>query len=164
MKFRSVKLPVCAPGKLYLHSMPGRREPLADVWAAVARLDVDAIVCLAPLDEVRKKSPAYAKAIESGQLPCRIRWLPVEDYQGPEDDEAFHRFAVDVANSLRQGEVVLVHCGAGIGRTGMFTVAVLMSLGLSNEEARLVAGAAGSAPERASQNEALRRFATLLDV
>jgi hypothetical protein len=28
-------------------------------------------------------------------------------------------------------------CGAGIGRTGMFTVAVLMSLGLSNEEARL---------------------------
>src|SRR5262245_4833085 len=128
MQFRSVKLPLCASGKLYLHSMPGRRERLTDAWDAVARLDISAIVCLAPLDEVRKKSPLYAKAIESGQLPCCVQWLPVKDYQGPEDDEAFHRVAVDVANSLRQGKVVLVHCGAGIGRTGMFTVAVLMSL------------------------------------
>jgi protein-tyrosine phosphatase len=155
VNFRNVRLPVDIRGKLYLHSMPGRHE-------ALARVGVSAIITLAPLDEVRKKSPEYADAIESGYVPCYIRPLPVKDYQGPDNDEAFHRAAVDVANWLRQGKNVLVHCGAGIGRTGMFTVAVLMSLGLPNEEAQLVAGAAGSAPESESQHEALRKIATLL--
>jgi hypothetical protein len=89
VNFRNVRLPVDIRGKLYLHSMPGRHEALADAWAEVARVGVSAIITLAPLDEVRKKSPEHA--IESGHVPCYIRPLPVKDYQGPDNDEAFHR-------------------------------------------------------------------------
>jgi protein-tyrosine phosphatase len=120
-------------------------------------------ICARLFSPARQKSREYAKAIESGQVPYRIQSLPIRDYEGPDDDEAFCRMALDVANWLRQGKVVLVHCGAGIGRTGMFAIAVLMALGLSKEKARRLTKAAGSAPERASQEAALRRFATFLD-
>jgi hypothetical protein len=81
MKFREVKLPVSVTGKLYLHSMPGRYEPLAASWSEADRLGVDIIVCLAPLDEIKKKSGEYANAIEAGQVCYDFRWLPVRDYK-----------------------------------------------------------------------------------
>src|SRR5262249_53092306 len=138
-------------------------EPLADAWAEAARLGVRNIVSLAPQEEIMEKSPDYASAIDSGQVPCAIRWLPIRDYHAPDDENAFRALVFEVANSLRQGQIFLVHCGAGIGRTGMFAVGVLMALGFSSKEARNTVGAAGSAPERMSQEEALRRFERFLD-
>jgi len=38
VNFRNVRLPVDIRGKLYLHSMPGRHEALADAWAEVCPL------------------------------------------------------------------------------------------------------------------------------
>ncbi len=145
-------------GKLILHSMPGRYENLAHVWDDLNSLGVGAIVCLAPLDEIREKSPMYAAAIQAGTVPCPIRLLPVRDYQGPDNDQVFRQMAVETADRLRRGEAVLVHCGAGMGRTGMFAIGVLMALGLSTDEARHAVEAAGSKPERSAQEEALRRL------
>ncbi len=149
-------------GELYLHSMPGRYEDLAHVWNDVSSLGVTALVCLTPLDEIQEKSPTYAAAIEEGTVPVPIRHLPIRDYQGPDDDQAFQRMTVEVADRLRRGETILVHCGSGIGRTGMFAIGILMALGLSAEEARQAVGAAGSGPERQVQEKALRRLATRL--
>jgi len=72
-RFRGVHLPSAVPGRLWLHSMPGRYEPLNDAWAEVRRLGVSRIVCLAPFLEIREKSPEYAKAIEGRDLPCDVR-------------------------------------------------------------------------------------------
>lgn len=160
--FREVKLPNGVSGRLYLHSMPGRRESLDDAWAEVRRLGVFSIVCLSPLDEIRDKSPKYAEAIQTFRLPCNLRRLPVCDYQGPDDDELFCQLATQVADSLRNGDGILVHCGAGIGRTGMFTIAALMALGLSVHEARRRVETAGSSPEVPAQEETIRRVSRLL--
>lgn len=160
-QFREVKLPERVPGRLYLHSMPGRCESLDDAWGEVRRLGVSGIVCLAPMDEIREKSPEYAKAIETGEVPCALSRLPVCDYQGPDDDQAFLRIATEVADALGRGDRVLVHCGAGIGRTGMFAIAVLIATSLPHQEARGRVRAAGSGPERSAQEEALRRVAQL---
>lgn len=162
VRFRQVKLTDGVPGCLYLHGMPGRHESLADAWAEAARLGVGTVVSLAPLDEIREKSPEYAKAIETGKVPCAIRRFPVCDFQGPDDDHAFQQLAVEIAESLRHGDTVLVHCGAGIGRTGMFAIAVLMALGLPIDDARRAVAAAGSNPERRTQEEALERIERLL--
>lgn len=140
--------------------MPGRYEPLDEAWTEVKRRDISSVICLAPLDEIRKKSPDYAQAIQEGQLPFSLRRFPICDYQGPDDDEAFRRLAGDVANSLRRGHRLLVHCGVGVGRTSMFTIAVLITLGLSADEAERYVKAADAGPERPAQKQALSRFLT----
>jgi protein-tyrosine phosphatase len=163
VSFRQVELPGGVAGRLYLHSMPGRYEPLEEAWAEVKRLGISTIICLAPLDEIREKSPEYSKSIQTDAVPCDVRRLPVCDYQGPDDDRAFSELSGRVADLLRRGEGILIHCGAGVGRTGMFAIAALMTLGLSSDEARRQVKAAGSGPERPAQEEALRRFGRVRD-
>jgi protein-tyrosine phosphatase len=154
--FRNLTLPEQVPGGLYLHSMPGRCETLEQSWAQVAQLRITRIVCLAPDGEVGVKSPDYAAAIAEGTLPCEIRRFPIADYQGPIDLKGFWQLARETADALRRGENVLVHCGAGIGRTGTFAIAVLLALGVPIGEAKRLTRAAESGPEMPSQWEALQ--------
>jgi hypothetical protein len=153
---RRLTLPEDVPGAMYLHSMPGRYEPLQRVWADVARLCITQIVCLAPFHEVAATSPSYAAAIDQGTVPCRIRTFPIADFDRPADLEGFWLLARETADVLRRGEHVLVHCGAGIGRTGTFAVAVLLALGVRLEHAEPIVRAAGSRPETDAQRQALQ--------
>jgi rhodanese/phosphatase family protein len=160
--FRGVILPDGVPGHLYLHSMPGWYDPLDDTWTQVRRLAIHAIVCLAPGAEIHEKSPEYGAALTAGAVPCEVWALPVPDYEAPQDEAAFAQLARRVAAALRGGNSILVHCGAGIGRTGTFAVGVLMALGVPAGAAGQCVRAAGSGPERACQEEALRRLAQTL--
>lgn len=156
--FREVELPKGIKGRLYLHSMPGRAGALDAVWAELRRLKVSALVCLAPVDEIREKSPQYAEALERGAVPCTVLSCPIRDFHGPDDDDVFVEMVARVAELLQAGDSVLIHCAGGIGRTGMFAVATLMALGVAENEARRRVDDAGSGPERPVQNEALRRI------
>ena len=53
---------------------------------------------------------------------------------------------------LSAGRRVLIHCGAGIGRTGTLAVCVLVALGQTRAEAEAVVRAAGSQPETPEQH------------
>jgi protein-tyrosine phosphatase len=158
VSFRAVQFPTGLRGQIWLHSMPGRYDSLEDSWREIRRLGVSWIVCLAPLAEISKKSPAYATAIEKGEVPCQIRHLAIPDYGAPDDDSAFAQCVREAADALRQGKHILVHCGAGIGRTSMFAIATLVALGLSHDQARHEVSAVGSGPERPVQEEAIIRF------
>lgn len=162
MGFRSVALPGGVEGRLYLHSMPGRYEPLDDTWRQVRELKVSAIVNLTEDEEARRRSPAYAQALAEGTVPCEVWPIPVQDFGAPEDDAPFLDAARRVAASLRSGHAVLVHCGAGIGRTGTFAVAVLMALGMTPANALWAVGTTGSGPEGPAQEGLLGRLETAL--
>jgi protein-tyrosine phosphatase len=61
-------------------------------------------------------------------------WWPVPDLHAPslaETSELVGR----LRTRLDAGGMVLVHCGAGIGRAGTIAAAVLMSLGMPRTEA-----------------------------
>jgi protein-tyrosine phosphatase len=162
MRFRQVNLQGLAEGSLFLSSMPGRYEALEDAWHEVDTLRVRVMVCLAPAFEIEAKSPEYAAAIEGNEVPCHLRRFPVTDFEGPNSDESFRELAYGIASSLRDGEGVLIHCGAGIGRTGMVAIAVLMVMGVPRAEAERRVRAAGSRPERLPQEAALRRLEEFL--
>ncbi|MGH7926479.1 MAG: protein-tyrosine phosphatase family protein [Candidatus Binatia bacterium] len=153
--FRRVDLPARVTGKLLLHSMPGRFEAIERAWQQVKSEAVGAIVCLAEQYEIRLKSSAYAEALEVGSVPCSV--LPFEIREGgvPEDRDGFWALANDIANRLQSGEVVLIHCAGGVGRTAMLAVSVLLVLGQPMNEAENAVSRAGSIVETMPQIEML---------
>ena len=159
---RTVDLPSSIAGRLFLHSMPGRYESFGSIKEGIAGAGVSRVVCLAPLDEILRKSPDYKRAIDQGELPWLHDPFPVEDYQAPADREGFLRLARESAARLQSGENILIHCGAGIGRTGTLAVCVLMALGMAEPLARKNVRNAGSSPERRSQDEVIRWVAEQL--
>jgi hypothetical protein len=61
----------------------------------------------------------------------------VADYGIPEDRETFWHLAQCLAAGLHSGERVLIHGGAGIGRTGTLAICVLLALGMTVDHDRL---------------------------
>ena len=149
MLFRTVELPV--PGTLYLHSMPGRFEPFARAAQAIAEYGIARVVCLTPMDEILDKSPEYHRAIATG-LPWIHEFCPIRDYGVPGEVQNFSDLARKVADGLQSGERTLIHCAAGIGRTGTFAMVVALKLGLPHADARRVVRAAGASPDTAAQD------------
>jgi protein-tyrosine phosphatase len=151
--FREVKLPKNVSGQLYLHSMPGRYEAWSDFATTAKQHKVNLIVCLAPEDEIEMKSPSYANAIKNDELCFSIERFPIPDYGVPQDQEQYAAFVTRIAKSLRSGHKILVHCGAGIGRTGTFAICLLLALGPNRIQAEKATHNAGSQPETDEQRK-----------
>lgn len=152
MEFRTLQ--TNTGGTLFLNSMPGRYEPIAECFDAIERHDVSQIICLASDKEIEKKSPDYVTAIAEGRIPAERICFPVSDYGTPEDVEGFYELAREVAERLKSGENLLAHCAGGIGRTGMFAGCVLKALGLSQD----ILEESGSGPEDEEQEKIIRDF------
>ena len=159
MQLREVSLPAGIRGRLFLHGMPGRRERLGELWDALAQLGVGVILNLTSDVETGSRSPVYSQAIAAETVPCDLWRLPMADYTAANDDAEFERTLRRVAGALREGAGVLVHCNAGIGRTGTVASGVLMMLGQPLARALSDVKQAGSAPVTADQLEALSRLA-----
>ncbi len=162
--FRRVDLPAGIPGRLFLHSMPGRYETIESVWSQVRNDAISTIVCLAEADEIREKSLAYAIALQTGTVPCAVLPFEIPDRGAPEDREAFWALAGDVAQRLQAGETVLIHCAGGVGRTATLAVCVLLALGETTSEARSVVSRAGSTVETAPQSSLISWFAAQVSI
>jgi len=150
--FRSVELPKGISGKLLLHSMPGRYEALEQVWHQVRTDAVRTIVCLTERAELHEKSYEYFQAVELGQVPCALMPFEIPDRGAPEDRDGFWLLARDIANRLRSGETILIHCAGGVGRTALLAICVLLALGQPADDARSVVSLAGSTVETAPQS------------
>ncbi len=159
---RSVSLPRNVAGRLFLDAMPGRYEPFEKAKADIVREGVRRVVCLTSLEEVRMYAPDYAQAIESDGLAWTQQVFPIVDGGVPSDTDAFLDLAHSVAGCLRNGDRVVIHCAAGIGRTGMLAICVLMILAMTEAKAYDAVRSAGSVPEAEDQRKLVSRFADRL--
>ena len=153
-----VPLPPGVPGQLWLSAMPGRFEPLKRFLAEARERKVALVLCLAPVEELATLSPAYRTAVTQGTLPFRWVNLPMRNFGLPPDLPDFHDGIAQATEALRAGDAVLLHCAAGLGRTGSAAACVLKSLGLPTEEALQRVRDAGSNPQTAQQTGLVERF------
>jgi len=157
--------------KLFLDAMPGRKKagrPQGDFdgWLREMReYHIGTVACLAPDEQIAAESPEYAawlarhKSTVSGRTTVEIIHLPIDDFSVPVPFQVsvFWKQAETVASKIHAGERLFIHCGAGVGRTGMFAVAVLMKLGYGYDEAFDEIKAVGSYPETTAQRDFVRR-------
>ena len=84
--------------------------------------------------------------------------LTMADFGVSDDAQAFQRQVLGLAERLRDGESLLLHCAWGIGRTGTVAACLLKALGLDTESALAAVRAAGSNPQSALQSGWVEQF------
>jgi len=152
MTLRRVHLPDDVPGSLWLSAMPGRFSSWREFETESRQAGLKLVVCLTARDELRELSPQYQAAIERGGTPYEWLNVPVPNFGVPTDADAFRRGIERVASALRAGEAVMMHCAAGMGRTGSAAACVLKSLGVPTADALRRVRDAGSNPQNAAQS------------
>ena len=137
------------PGELAGSAMPGLGGPLEGHLAALVSAGIGTVLTLT-------RQPLPADRLQAHGLEWHH--LPVPDFGAPSQDLLVD-LVLRVEASIGDGRALLVHCRAGLGRTGTALAACLVARGLdwasALGEVRLLRP--GSVETRA-QEEALRNF------
>ena len=158
MPFRALDLPAPGAGRVWLSSMPGRLETWPQFLEEASAKGLHEVLCLNPRFEIERLSPPYAAALAAGTLPFRWTHLPMQDFGLAAELDAYRHVVDTVAGTVRGGGVVLVHCAAGIGRTGTTAACLLKRLGATTPVALQRVRDAGSNPESALQRGLIDAF------
>jgi protein-tyrosine phosphatase len=152
-----------AGGRIGITICPGRRgdSALGYRWERDLGVDLDAIAAWGPGDVVTLIEDHEAvrlgvEALGDGVRARGIAWhhLPIVDLcpPGPTFERAWRDLSPRLCDRLRGGQAVLVHCRAGLGRSGTVAAMLLMDLGADGPDAMSrVRAARPGAIETASQ-------------
>ncbi len=130
------ELPYGLAGKIYRSPLPFSPlfDPQGDLLDAFRQADVDRVVILAENDEILDLTGRDIKALYH-KLGFKVVEMPVVDFSIPEEIP-FRQTVEETLGAAAKGETIVVHCHAGIGRTGMFTACMAKQvLGLNAREA-----------------------------
>jgi protein-tyrosine phosphatase len=158
MSLRNLPLPPELAGQVWLASMPGRFESWSAFESEARAAGIATVVCLAPREELAELSPEYHAALARGRLPFRWMLVPMRNFGLPDDPAGFRRDIAGIAQSVRSGERVLLHCAAGLGRTGTAAACLLKALGIDEQDALRRVRASGSNPQNAEQSGLVHWF------
>jgi protein-tyrosine phosphatase len=158
MPFRNLPLPKGIKGNLYLHSMLGYKTPYADDVTELKAKSISTVIRLTSDEETKEKSTEYWNSIRKKAIRWEELHFPIRDYGIPDNLVAFGTLIETIAKRLSEGQGMLLHCAAGIGRTGTVACAILIQLGVKIEDAVRMVGEAGSYAEERIQVEFLKTF------
>jgi protein-tyrosine phosphatase len=107
------------PGRVYRGPMPfGREDPNGLLFPAYRSAGISAVVVLAEAEECLRKTGRDVLAFYREQ-GLEVIHAPIPDFAVP-IGESFEKALQAVEKRARAGQHTVVHCSAGIGRTGMF--------------------------------------------
>tara|TARA_B110000261_G_scaffold84333_1_gene96774 strand:+ start:1103 stop:1591 length:489 start_codon:yes stop_codon:yes gene_type:complete len=134
------------PASLLLTHLPGRShvDGQGRVWSRDLEMDLkalkiwgaDAVICLVEPGELTAMGvPDYAEALR--KYDFALFHLPIRDMSTPGQpfEEAWAHHANELNELLSGPSHIVVHCAAGLGRTGMFCAEMLVRMGYYAEDA-----------------------------
>jgi atypical dual specificity phosphatase len=140
------------PDRLAGASLPGLRRALVDDLAELASQGVKLLVTLTE-DPLEVTEPDHG---------LRRLHFPIADMGVPMSRRAAE-LCEEVVHSMKQGKAVVLHCRAGLGRTGMMLACCLVAEGLDAEQAILrVRRVCQHHIQTRSQEEFVHHFAEFL--
>jgi len=159
------------PGSIGMTLAPGKcNHGMAYRWMRNLELDlarlqetyrVDVLVTLLEAHEMPQLQIAnLLSRVEDYGM--RSRWFPIPDFGTPPALPEFSLLVQEILTLARQGETVVVHCKAGLGRSGLVSAACLVALGYASDEAfrqvRRVRPGTIETPEQEAFVEAFGQF------
>jgi len=157
--FNSLDVP--AGGRLILSAQPAKLGALYPALASYRAASAKLVVSLLPREEL------LAISLQSIEESCRLSGLmwahcPIDDFSppGPLFEKNWNDIASQIHSLLDQGECVVLHCRAGLGRTGTVAARILIERGLSAPDAiQLVRHVRPGSIETPSQEDYLQQYA-----
>ena len=150
------------PGKLGLTNLPGARERSSDEDLDNLRdKGVKRILCLVEPHELKYVTPA--ETVEQRRQSIEQRGMqfmhhPVVDFDTPTMLE-MNRIIASIHTALVNGETVIVHCWAGLGRAGTIAACLLIHRGMHADYAiQSVRSARPGAIQSARQERFIERY------
>ena len=147
-------------GSIRVMAKPDTSASPSAVFAAMEKLGITHVVSLLETNE------AKALGLQNEATLCASNNIgfinfPIEDMSLPSDFDAFVAIADELHRMAKIGAQIVIHCRAGIGRSGMLACAVVMNEKINSSKAiKIVANARGlDIPDTAEQ----RDFIHLLD-
>ncbi|KYG03455.1 hypothetical protein BE21_51555 [Sorangium cellulosum] len=142
---------------------PGRGRPLVEDLDELRRLHgADLLVSLVSDHELELLGipDLVARATERGIVV--LRW-PFGDFSVPRDIAALHAPVDRILDTAARGGGAIIHCWAGLGRTGLVAAACLVKRGVAPADAiAAVRRCRRGAIENSDQEEAIADFARVL--
>lgn len=135
---------------------------LAEDISAIAAHRIGLVVSLLDDAELARHG---AQALPTGLATRGIDWVQfaIEDFQvpGPETIAAWRAALPGLQRRLSGGDSILMHCAAGLGRTGMMAATLLIASGETPEAAiHRIRQARPGTIETAAQETFVRNFAS----
>jgi protein-tyrosine phosphatase len=150
-------------GLLAVMGRPRAGEWAADEFAGLAEQGITDIVSLLELSEARELGLAdeHSHCASAG---IRFKSFPIVDRGLPSSAADLSVLACDIYHRCASGAGTLIHCRAGIGRTGLVAAAVLLHCGFEPADAFATVGAARgvTVPDTAEQARWLATHAAVI--
>ena len=130
-----IELPFGLPGRVFRSPMPfGPYDLHGEVYDRFCEEQIAVIVLLASDDECLHKTGCNLRALYL-KAGFQVLYLPIPDFGVPPKDDLEQAVQHTIAYA-QAGHNIVVHCSAGIGRTGLFMASLAKQvLGLSGAEA-----------------------------
>ena len=127
-------------GKIAMTHCPGRntvdargrqwQRVLDDDLAAIRAANISTVISLVSLPEMKKLG---VPNLPAQVVQHKLQWLQlvIEDFGTPDLNtlESWQQIKESILAALARRETVLLHCAAGLGRTGMMAACLLVACG-----------------------------------